>query len=834
MKMRYQVKSRSCAPLLFASALLVSLPAAGQTPTWVWDADNQLEPNDVGQPFEAPGYVWGGNSTRSFVNLGGSDYAYQFDTGPSGPEPQYNISSGFELDGPAAKWTVSSATGYSVEWKSRMDPVAITNKSAQGVFAGNPSNWAFGRVYNEFVNPFNNQHYLTAEIQSSDGNPAGVTHNLGNPLAWHVYRMDVQGGVAKMYVDNYHSPVITKNLPAGGAQAIWFGDGTGNDNGKYQMDYLKSWQNGVVGAPARPNPALINRTLLHASYNGNTGNSGLDADFARGSNTAVGTGGTIGTPGKFGVGALDSYTASGTVNYPVQDNFNAESGTVEMWISTSNWNNGAYYGFFDVYLAGQCDIRIQKTPGNQLQALMADISDADFNNWTYWSVTTSPLSLDSNWHHLAWTWDENVNMTYLYLDGVPIANLSNVYIQHLTGVDFLGSVTGATIEVGSIQNGTGPFEGLIDELRISNYDLYQGGTFTPQNAPFELQKWAVDSDGTWSTASNWTGGVPNYVGATANFLNNTSLPRTIAVDGLQTVGILRFDSAQGYTLNGPGTLAMDVGTFDALIDVRSGSHTINAPMLLAKNLNAQVAGGATINITSDMLTPGGVSLSKTGAGTMIMKNLRMDGVDVAAGTLRVSAKSAHNDASGVSLVTGVTAAGKLDLTNNAMAIEYSGSSPLASVRALVQSGYASGLWNGNGITSSAAAAQALTSVKTALIVLESSERAAIVSGDFFGQTVDDTAVLIQYGLSADATLDGKVNTLDFNQLAGSFGGAGGWTNGDFNYDGTVNSGDFNLLVGNYGKSMPSAAANLGAVVPEPTLVAVFAAAMPLSMRRRRR
>lgn len=783
-----------------------------QTPTWVYDADTNVYPNDVGQPFESPGYAFGANSTRSLVDLGGGDYALEFNTGDGSNGG--NVSSGFELDAPAAKWNVSSATGYSVEWRSRLDPNVVTNRSAAGFFTGNPSDWAFTRFHNEFVNPFNSQRHLTVEMQSADGNPGGVSHNLGNTYEWHTYRIDVQGGTGKLYVDNYHTPVISRNLVAGGASAIWFGDGTGVDNGKHQVDYLKSWQDGIVGAPQRPDASTMQRTLLHASYDGNTGNGGIDADFARGSNVAIGNGGSIDTGGKHG-GAMDSYTASGTVNYPVEGNFSADAGTVEMWVKTSTWSNGEFAGFFDVYKAGQVDIRLQKTNGDRLQAYAADIVGG-----SSWSITSAPISLDADWHHVAWTWDENVNMTFLYLDGIPIANMSNVSISNLTGVDFLGSLTDATIEVGSIQDGSGAFQGLIDEFRISNYDLYQGGTFTPQGTPFELQKWNVDADGVWSTASNWTGGVPDYVGATANFMGNNTASRVIDVDGLRTVGVLNFNSANSYTLGGGGTLIIDVGSFDAKLNVLQGSHTIATPVLLAKNLTANVSAGATISLSNDVQTPGGVSLTKTGAGTMIMKNLRMDGVNVAAGTLRVSAKASHNAADGVSVLNSVAAAGQLDLTNNAAVVEYSGSSPISSIRSLVQSGYASGAWTGNGITSSAAQAQAATSVKTSVIVLEATERFTSFPGDFFGQSVDDSAVLLMYGLTADATLDGKVNTLDFNQLAGSFGGAGGWTSGDFNYDGVVDSADFTALAGNYGTSMPAPAPVLGAVVPEPSILSI--------------
>jgi hypothetical protein len=64
-------------------------------------------------------------------------------------------------------------------------------------------------------------------------------------------------------------------------------------------------------------------------------------------------------------------------------------------------------------------------------------------------------------------------------------------------------------------------------------------------------------------------------------------------------------------------------------------------------------------------------------------------------------------------------------------------------------------------------------------------------------------------MPGDATLNNKVDTLDFNLLAGSFSLKGrGFSEGDFNYDGTVDSIDFNGLVANYGKSIPALAPRL--------------------------
>jgi|GEM_PF-1775747 len=87
-------------------------------------------------------------------------------------------------------------------------------------------------------------------------------------------------------------------------------------------------------------------------------------------------------------------------------------------------------------------------------------------------------------------------------------------------------------------------------------------------------------------------------------------------------------------------------------------------------------------------------------------------------------------------------------------------------------------------------------------------------------------------IQADANLDGRVNTLDFNLLSGHFGQTAVlWTDGDFNYDGVIDSMDLNLLIGNYGAVGTAPGATLGAVVPEPASAAIVGL-LPLLMRRR--
>jgi hypothetical protein len=96
------------------------------------------------------------------------------------------------------------------------------------------------------------------------------------------------------------------------------------------------------------------------------------------------------------------------------------------------------------------------------------------------------------------------------------------------------------------------------------------------------------------------------------------------------------------------------------------------------------------------------------------------------------------------------------------------------------------------------------------------------------------AVVVRYTLAGDSNLDGRVNAIDFNALASSFGGVTNqvWVQGDFNYDGSVSSADFSALAVNFGSSiLPSAA--LGTLVPEPgTLGALCGLCGMAGIRRR--
>ncbi len=146
----------------------------------------------------------------------------------------------------------------------------------------------------------------------------------------------------------------------------------------------------------------------------------------------------------------------------------------------------------------------------------------------------------------------------------------------------------------------------------------------------------------------------------------------------------------------------------------------------------------------------------------------------------------------------VAPTGKLELNDNALILDYVGASPLNSIKALLSSGYNGGAWNGNGISSSVAAA-------TPGRALGYAESAAVFSAfpaTFAGRAVDSTAVLVRYTLNGDTNLNQQVNLDDFTALASSFGIGSSWVKGDFDYSSTVNLNDFTALAANFGANLP--------------------------------
>jgi PEP-CTERM motif len=201
---------------------------------------------------------------------------------------------------------------------------------------------------------------------------------------------------------------------------------------------------------------------------------------------------------------------------------------------------------------------------------------------------------------------------------------------------------------------------------------------------------------------------------------------------------------------------------------------------------------------------------------------------------------------GLATVTSLSvgANGTFDVNNNHVIIDYgSGPDPIASIAALLKTGYNGGNWNGlGGIISTAAQLNNATpgSLLYGLGYADSADPgnpAKLASG----------TIEIAYTLLGDANLSGVVDGTDFGIVAANFNkGVTGWDQGDFNYDNVVDGRDFGDLAANFNKGASGAAAwqaleafaaanGLLADVPEPTSIGLVAlGACGLMARRRRR
>jgi hypothetical protein len=419
------------------------------------------------------------------------------------------------------------------------------------------------------------------------------------------------------------------------------------------------------------------------------------------------------------------------------------------------------------------------------------------------------------------------------------------------------NITAALYDTGGMYDSEG---GGIDESdtdKPSTWYASRVATALSTFAPFlDLNPtWNANASGNWTDTTSWkygvtvngvpaTGTPPNGVDAIADFRTIISAPVTINVNSARTVGTINFDNpAAGYTLSG-STITLDVSSGNAEINVASGNHTIAAPLTLNDATTFRVLPAASTLSIFGTLTCGSHAITKEGDGTLRVNNLRAGAVTINAGKVVVPVNPAS--IAGTSKITSLsmTGNGKLDLTSNSLAVNYSGSSPIANVTSLIASGRAGGAWNGNGIEASAAAGSNLTS----LGVAEASQVLGITGTQtavFRGQTVDGTSVLVKYTYGGDANLDGKLNVDDYGQIDFNvnLAGASGWYNGDFNYDGKINVDDYGIIDANvviqgsqFGNADDLSALSAGvSAVPEPSLLALPAAYgfANLLLRRRR-
>jgi hypothetical protein len=205
------------------------------------------------------------------------------------------------------------------------------------------------------------------------------------------------------------------------------------------------------------------------------------------------------------------------------------------------------------------------------------------------------------------------------------------------------------------------------------------------------------------------------------------------------------------------------------------------------------------DVRTDSVSTGGVLNTTVYSGARISTSrLMQNSLDLrenSAATLLPGNETSR--ITGLALATGA----RLDMTDNALVIDYSGSAPMDYFRDKIvagRGGSGSGKgWDGPGIASSTAAQANADEPESRSIGYV--DNAALPLGayeTFRDVPVDNTALLIAYTRTGDANLDGVVNDHDVTIVGATYAPAvpqPGWALGDFDYNGFVDDDDVTLL-----------------------------------------
>jgi fibronectin-binding autotransporter adhesin len=214
---------------------------------------------------------------------------------------------------------------------------------------------------------------------------------------------------------------------------------------------------------------------------------------------------------------------------------------------------------------------------------------------------------------------------------VNIANLSGFGAGTYTLMTYSGAIAGAG--TGSLSLGALP-AGYNGSLVASN-------TAIMLNVLHGTAVWNLATGGNWSVAGNWLSGwVPNGADGGAILGSTLSGSQTVTLDTAVTVGQLTIATTGGasYTISGSNGIPLTLQSADnATVNVLSGSHTVNADVVLASPAVISVTDSLTIN--GAISESGGArSLTKSGSGmlTLCGSNSYTGATTVSGGTLNLS------------------------------------------------------------------------------------------------------------------------------------------------------------------------------------------------------
>jgi hypothetical protein len=448
--------------------------------------------------------------------------------------------------------------------------------------------------------------------------------------------------------------------------------------------------------------------------------------------------------------------------------------------------------------------------------------------------------------------------------------------EHLTAdLDQAGVFQGQWIRIESLDNPVPAYALQVNEVEVH-------GTITGPPIP---NSWKTDGVGDWNNTANWAQVVPNAPDAQAHFLGAFTAGHTIYTDTPVTVGDLKFDNANTYLITGLGTLTLQTTIGHASVAVLQGSHKINLPLIFANDTDVNIANGAVLTLADPVTFAAGITVTKDGAGLLSFISTQNAGagatLKILGGTVNIDQNGGSNlniivggsalnfnapqrlaslslkAGGGVTLKTGNNVMklnslsfdgapnawqGKLDLVDNDLVVQATAatrqatldtiSSQIASARNTLPD-----KWQGQGITSSAAAVAA-KGITGLAVVLNEKDAGGTLYSDFDGQHVDTNSVLVKYTYNGDMDLNGRIDSDDYFQIDNGFARhLTGYRNGDLDFSGTVDADDYflidNAFLNQNGIVFAGGVAANSAAVPEPGVASMFVLGLLLGSRRRR-
>lgn len=401
------------------------------------------------------------------------------------------------------------------------------------------------------------------------------------------------------------------------------------------------------------------------------------------------------------------------------------------------------------------------------------------------------------------------------------------------------------------------------------------GVLALLSLPAAASEWKVNGGGNWTTAANWTAGVPDSPGAIADFLGTltaANAPATVNLVDERTVGTLNIDNLNSYILASPGQLRFsNTGPGNAAANVLNGTHTISANVEVRSTTDVSINASAGLNLTAglNILTAksvnkigdglldisGGITLNKSSfvatTGTTDADAFRSSGnksevagslVIHSGASVSIKTNGFNNGASQLSSLSidGTTDAwtGKLDLRDNDLVVQATAATrqavfdTITNQVEIARDTYPLS-WQGNGITSSAAAAYP-NGVTGLAVLLNDKGNGEVLYNKFDGIAVDKNSVLVKYTWNGDTDANGKIDADDYFRIDRGFAlGLTGYNNGNFDYEGIVDAGDYFLIDNAFllQSGVLSSESLHASAVPEPGMLGLISIAGMLLMRR---